>query len=155
IDVHAHYYPTTLNELLQRVAGVQRTRGNAPMPGMSLHVPIDEQLGLMDNAGIQRMVMSLGNTPPYYADRQVAASVAEGCNDIYADLHPRHPSRFNAFIGVPLPHVDAALEELDRGLSLPGVVGVGLGASVLGKPLDDPAFDAFFAELDRRGTVTF
>jgi aminocarboxymuconate-semialdehyde decarboxylase len=51
--------------------------------------------------------------------------------------------------------VDAALEELDRALALPGVVGVGLGCSVLGKPLDDPAFDAFFAELNRRGTVAF
>jgi aminocarboxymuconate-semialdehyde decarboxylase len=155
IDVHAHYYPTTLNELLQRVAGVQRSRGNQPMSGWSLHVPIEEQLELMDNAGIQRMVMSLGNTPPYYADRQVATGVAEGSNDIYVDLHTRYPARFNAFVGVPLPHVDAALEELDRGLRLPGVVGVGLGASVLGKPLDDPAFEPFFAELDRRGTVTF
>jgi aminocarboxymuconate-semialdehyde decarboxylase len=155
IDVHAHYYPSALNDLLQRVAGVQRERGLEAVPGLSLHVPIDEQLELMDNAGIQRMVLSLGNTPPYYADEQVATSVARGCNDLYVDLHTRHPSRFNAFIGVPLPHVDAALVELERGLSMPGVVGLGIGSSVMGKPLDDPAFDAFFAELDRRGTVTF
>jgi 6-methylsalicylate decarboxylase len=76
-------------------------------------------------------------------------------NDLYVDLHMRHPERFSAFIGLPLPHVDAALRELDRALGLPGVVGLGLGASVLGKPLDDPAFDPFFEELDRRGTVTF
>jgi aminocarboxymuconate-semialdehyde decarboxylase len=155
IDVHAHYYPPALYELLRRVAGVQRTRGMDAAPGWSLHVPIDGQLELMDNAGIQRMVMSLGNTPPYYTDEQVATSVARGSNDLYVDLHTRHPARFNAFIGVPLPHVDAALEELDRGLSLPGVVGVGLATSVLGRPLDDAAFDAFFAELNRRGTVTF
>ena len=155
IDVHAHYYPSALNELLQRVAGVQRARGLKAVPGLSLHVPIDDQLEIMDNAGIQRMVLSLGNTPPYYIDQQVAASVAQGCNDLYVDLHTRHPDRFNAFIGVPLPHVDAAIDELDRGLNLPGVVGLGLGTSVLGKPLDDPAFDPFFAELNRRGSVTF
>jgi aminocarboxymuconate-semialdehyde decarboxylase len=51
--------------------------------------------------------------------------------------------------------VDAALGELDRALALPGVVGLGMGASVLGKPLDDPAFDPFFTELDRRRTVVF
>jgi aminocarboxymuconate-semialdehyde decarboxylase len=155
IDVHAHYYPRALNELLLRVAGVQRARGLESMPGMSLHVPIDAQLELMDNAGIQRMVLSLGNTPPYYADKRVAANIAQGCNDLYVDLHTRHPDRFNAFIGVPLPDLDAALEELDRGLNLPGVVGVGLGTTVLGQPLDDPAFDPFFAELDRRASVTF
>jgi 6-methylsalicylate decarboxylase len=154
IDVHAHYYPLALNELLLRVAGVQR-RGLQALPGMSLHVPIDGQLELMDNAGIQRMVLSLGNTPPYYADKNVAKQIAQGCNDIYVDLHTRHPDRFNAFIGVPLPDVEAALDELDRGLKLPGVVGVALGTTVLGKPLDDPAFDPFFAELDRRGSVTF
>ncbi len=155
IDVHAHYYPLALNELLLRIAGVQRARGMEAMPGFSLHVPLDEQLGLMDAAGINRMVVSLGNTPPYYADCAVAAAVAQGCNDLYVDLHTRYPARFNAFVGVPLPHVDAALAELDRALALPGVVGLGLGSSVLGKPLDDPDFDPFFAELDRRGTVAF
>lgn len=103
VDVHAHSCPLTLNELLLKVACVQRTRG------------------------IQRMVLSLGNTPPYYEQQRTAQQVAQGCNDIYVDLHTRHPARFNVFIGVPVPHVDAALEELDRGLSLPGVVGVGLG----------------------------
>ena len=154
IDVHAHYYPRVLNELLQRVAGIQR-RGTEQVPGLSLHVPIDGQLELMDTAGIDRMVMSLGNTPPYHQDKETARQIAIGCNDIYVDLHTNYPERFSAFIGVPLPHIDAALDELDRGLSLPGVVGVGLGTSILGKPLDDPSFDPFFAELDRRRAVTF
>ena len=101
------------------------------------------------------MVVSLCNTPPYFANRDAAAGVARGCNDIYVDLHTRYPSRFNAFVGLPLPHVDAALGELDRALALPGVAGVGLGCSVLGKPLDDPAFDPLFAELNRREAVTF
>jgi len=30
-----------------------------------------------------------------------------------------------------------------------------VGCSVAGRPLDDPAFDPFFAELDRRGAVLF
>lgn len=51
--------------------------------------------------------------------------------------------------------MDAALAELDGALVLPGVVGVSLGCSVLGKPLDDPALDPFFAELDHRRTVAF
>jgi len=156
IDVHAHYYPAALSELMERVLGTpQRNRSLQVMPGFSLHVPVEGQLELMDGAGIDRMVMSLGNTPPYNEDPNKACELAKGFNDLYVDLHTRHPSRFNAFIGVPLPHVDAALQELDRALALPGVVGLGLGASVLNQPLDDPAFDPFFAELDRRRTVTF
>jgi 6-methylsalicylate decarboxylase len=155
IDVHAHYYPAALYDLLERVTGVQRPRlGNATR-GFAHHISIDGQLELMDGAGIERMVLSLGNTPPYYADEATAVAVARGCNDLYVDLHARHPRRFNAFIGLPLPHPDAALAELERGLGLPGVLGVGLGCSVLGRPLDDPAFEPVFAELDRRRSVTF
>ena len=87
--------------------------------------------------------------------RASAVALARGCNDLYVDLHARHAQRFNAFIGLPMPHVDASLAELQRGLGLPGVLGVGLGCSVLGRPLDDPAFEPVFAELDRRRTVTF
>jgi aminocarboxymuconate-semialdehyde decarboxylase len=155
IDVHAHYYPTALYDLLERVTGQSRRRMSGMVPGFSHHVSLDGQLELMDGAGIDCMVMSLGNTPPYYPSEDVAVAAAAGGNDLYVQLHTDHPRRFKAFIGLPLPHVDAALAELERGLALPGVVGVGLGCSVLGQPLDDPAFDPLFAELNRRRTVVF
>lgn len=155
IDVHAHYYPTALYDLLDRVTGQPRRRMRGVVPGFAHHVSLDGQLELMDGAGIDCMVMSLGNTPPYYPDDDTAIAAARGANDLYVGLHTQHPRRFRAFIGLPLPHVDAALAELERGLALAGVVGVGLGCSVLGRPLDDPAFDPVFAELNRRRTVVF
>ena len=155
IDVHSHYYPAALYDLLERLTGTRRPRLGGMVRGFAHHVSVDGQLELMDAAGIERMVVSLGNTPPYYPRAETAAAAARGSNDLYVDLVSRYPRRFHAFIGLPLPHVDAALEELERGLALPGVVGVGLGCSVLGQPLDDPAFDALFAELNRRRAVTF
>ncbi|HEY3058788.1 MAG TPA: amidohydrolase family protein [Chloroflexota bacterium] len=155
VDVHAHYYPAALYELLERVTGQAQRRLGAAVRGFSHHISMDGQLELMDGAGIDCMVMSLGNTPPYYDDPAVAAGAARGSNDVYVDLHTRYPRRFRAFIGLPLPHVDAALEELERGMNLPGVVGVGLGCSVLGRPLDDAAFDPLFAELNGRRCVVF
>jgi aminocarboxymuconate-semialdehyde decarboxylase len=155
IDVHAHYYPTALYDLLERVTGQTRRRMTGMVPGFAHHVSLDDQLELMDGAGIDCMVMSLGNTPPYYPSEEVAAAAARGGNDLYVDLHTEHPAHFRAFIGLPLPHVDAALTELERASALPGVVGVGLGCSVLGQPLDDLAFDPVFAELNRRRSVVF
>jgi predicted TIM-barrel fold metal-dependent hydrolase len=155
IDVHAHYYPAALYELLERVTRQPQRRLGTLARGFAHHVSLKGQLELMDGAGIDCMVMSLGNTPPYYEAREIAVAAAKGCNDLYVELHTRYPRRFQAFIGLPLPHVDAALQELDRGLALPGVVGVGLGCSVLRQPLDDPAFDQLFAELNRRQTVVF
>jgi predicted TIM-barrel fold metal-dependent hydrolase len=155
IDVHAHYYPPALYDVLDRATGQPQRRMGGTLRGFAHHVPIGGQLELMDAAGIDCMVVSLGNIPPYFADAEVAVAAARGANDIYVDLHARFPHRFRAFIGLPLPHVDAALAELDRGLGLPGSVGVGLGCSVLGRPLDDPEFDPLFAELNRRHAVVF
>lgn len=155
IDVHAHYYPAALYDLLEKVTGQARRRMGGTVRGFAHHVPIEGQLELMDGAGIDCMVVSLGNTPPYYPSVEVATEAARGANDLYVDLHTRYPRRFAAFTGLPLPHVDAALAELDRTAHMPGVVGVGLGCSVLSKPLDDPGFDPLLAELNRRKTVVF
>jgi 6-methylsalicylate decarboxylase len=155
IDVHAHYYPAALYELLERLTGQPQRRLGPAARGFAHHVSIADQLELMDAAGIDCMVMSLGNTPPYHTSVDVAAAAARGSNDLYVDLYTRHPRRFAVFSALPLPHVDAALQELERGLDLPGVVGIGLGCSVLGQPLDDPVFDPLFAELNRRQTVVF
>jgi len=155
VDVHAHYYPAALYDLLERLTGQQRDRRGRTVPGFAHHVSIESQLELMDAAGIDAMVMSLGNTPPYYETAQTASEAARGSNDLYVDLHTRYPQRFLAFIGLPLPHVEEALAELERGLSLPGVVGVALGCSVLGRPLDDDTFEPLFGELNRRRSAVF
>ena len=64
-----------------------------------------------------------------------------------------HPRQFRAFIGLPLPHVDAALRKLERGLALPWRGRLGPGLLGPGRSLDDPAFDPVFAELNCRRSV--
>jgi aminocarboxymuconate-semialdehyde decarboxylase len=44
---------------------------------------------------------------------------------------------------------------MERCLDELGMVGVNLGCSVAGRPLDDPAFEPLFAELNRRSAVVF
>src|SRR5436305_4956030 len=154
VDVHAHYYPRPYIDQLEGL-GRQVRRMTTSVPGFSFGVDIEGQLGLLDKAGIDTQVLSLGNQPPYFAERDQAVNTSRLANDLYAELCGRYPNRFQAFAGVPLPHVDEALRELERALSTPGFIGLGLGSSVLERPLDDAAFDAFFAELDRRATVVF
>ena len=67
----------------------------------------------------------------------------------------QHGGHFAAIAALPLPHVDAALAELTRALDDLGMVGVSLGCSIVGRPLDEAAFEPMFAELDRRGAVLF
>jgi aminocarboxymuconate-semialdehyde decarboxylase len=154
VDVHCHYYPRQYVDRLEGLGRAVRRMTNA-VPGFSFDVSIDRQLELLAAAGIDAQVLSVGNQPPYVVDQDQAVTTARLANDLYADLCSQHRGRFYAFGAVPLPHVDAALVELERALDSLGCVGIGLGSSVLEQPLDDPAFDGVFAELDRRGTLVF
>jgi predicted TIM-barrel fold metal-dependent hydrolase len=153
IDVHAHYFPQEYVDCIARVADwadVPRAEG---APGAA--VSLDERLAQMDGAGIDLQVLSASLLHPNVPNKGDAVAAARLGNDLYADVCKRSPGRFAAFGAVPLPHVDAAIEEVGRCLDTLGFLGVATGCTVAGQPLDDPAFDPLWAELDRRGTVLF
>ena len=153
IDVHAHYFPREYIECIARVVDPAVAPTTARAPGA--HLDLDERLALMDSAGIDLQVLSASLAHPYAPDPGDAAAAARLGNDLYADVCKRYPGRFAAFAAVPLPHIDAALAEVERCLDTLGFLGVALGCSVAGRQLDDPLFEPLWAELDRRGTVVF
>jgi aminocarboxymuconate-semialdehyde decarboxylase len=153
IDVHAHYFPQEYIECFSRTVDPGNAAATDRAPGFQLD--LDERLGLMDSAGIDIQVLSASPMQPYARDRGDAVAAARLANDLYADACRRYPRRFAAFGAVPLPHVDAAIEETGRCLDTLGFKGITTGCSVWGRPLDDPDFEPFWAELDRRGTILF
>ena len=76
-------------------------------------------------------------------------------NDLYAELIERYPRRFKGFVAVPLPHVDAALKELERGMDKLGMIGATIGTSVVARSAAAEAFEPFYAELNRRAAPLF
>lgn len=152
IDVHAHHFPTEYLEVLDR-HGSRATETARRSPGF--HIGLDERIGMMDDAGIDMQVLSVGPQLPYFDDRDAAVEAARFANDCYAEVAQKYPGRFKAFATVPLPHVDEAIRELDRATSELGTLGVGLGCSIKSLPLDAPELDPFFAELNRREAVLF
>jgi predicted TIM-barrel fold metal-dependent hydrolase len=66
-----------------------------------------------------------------------------------------YPGRFGAFALLPLPDVDAALDELAHALDVLRLDGVGLFSSVNNRYLGDSLFDPLFDELNRRKAVVF
>jgi aminocarboxymuconate-semialdehyde decarboxylase len=110
---------------------------------------------MMDRAGVRMQILSAAPQLPYFENRQNSITAARFVNDAYADIVRRHPDRFVAYAATPLPHVDASIEEMGRALDTLGMVGVTMGTSVLEQSVADPAFDPFWAELNRRGTILF
>ena len=151
IDVHAHYYPE------KYIAYVSRLRGetNYRIRASGAAVTLEQRVDLLNQSGIRVQILSVGAQQPYSTNAQEAISAARLGNDLYAEVCAQHGGHFAAIAALPLPHVDASLAEMTRALDDLGMVGVSLGCSIVGRPLDEAAFEPMFAELDRRGAVLF
>jgi predicted TIM-barrel fold metal-dependent hydrolase len=154
IDIHAHYFPETYLDLLQRFGSEATDMARHRGAGGSSD-ELEARLELMDSAQVQMQVLSVSPQLPYFEDEIHAIEAARAINDLYADLVRRYPTRFAAFAAAPLPHIDAALAEIERALDQLHMVGVTVATSVLGRSPADPEFEPLYAELNRRGAVLY
>jgi len=126
--------------------------GRQPVTDDEAHVRT--RLEMMDDAGVGLQVLSpAAGWAPYSEDESVALAAASTGNDLTAALAARMPDRFKALVSLPLPHVDASLRELRRGLDELGMIGVNIHCSVLTRPVVEPEFLPIYEELDRRHAV--
>ena len=149
IDVHHHIVPPEYVKALSD-RGITES-GGMPFPQWGA----DTALDLMDRHSIETAITSISCPGVYFGDLAFARDLARRCNEISARLVSDHPQRFGAFAVLPLPDVEAALLELEYALDTLKLDGVTLLASIGNQYLGDPAFDALFAELNRRKTVVF
>ena len=75
----------------------------------------DKRLRLMDEHGIETMILSL-NAPAVQAipDRRRAQAVARRANDVLAKAVEKRPDRFGAFAALAMQDPDGAAHELER-----------------------------------------
>jgi len=156
IDVHAHYFPLEYLDRLDLYGGSHVTGLIRRMKLDSADFSgLEDHLRNMDRSNVDLQVLSVSGQLPYFPKESDAVDAARLGNDLYARIVRENPRRFAAFACTPLPHVRASIEETRRALDELGMVGVTTGTVVLGKSITDPAFDEFFAELNRRKAVVF
>ena len=156
IDVHAHYFPVEYLDRLDQYGGNQQTFfiRKAKMVSADFR-DVESNFRNMDLAGVDMQVLSVSSQLPYFENESTAVELARFANDLYARVVSEYPKRFAAFACTPLPHARASIVETCRALDDLGMAGVTAGTTVLGKSIADPAFDEFFAELNRRKAVLF
>jgi predicted TIM-barrel fold metal-dependent hydrolase len=153
IDVHCHYYPERYSELITRLSGQRQPRFRYPTTGAPDQIAA--RLELMDQAGVDRQVLCPSSSYPYLPDEADAVEAARLCNDSFAELTHTYPDRLAAYVSLPLPHIDASLRELERGMDQLSMVGVTMALSVLDRSTAEVEFEPIYAELNRRGAVIF
>jgi aminocarboxymuconate-semialdehyde decarboxylase len=88
-------------------------------------------------------------------DSAKASALARRCNEFSADLVGSRPDRFASFACLPLPDVEASLEELSYAVDVLGLDGFVLFTNSNGVYLGDPVLEPVFQELERRQAVVF
>ena len=148
IDTHHHMLP----DFFWR----ETENALAPVGGLApLRWSKEASLSFMDDAGIDVAVLSLSTPGVHTGNSTKASALARRCNEFAAQLVHDTPDRFAGFACIPLPDVDASLEELSYALDVLGLDGVAVFTNSTGVYLGDAVLEPVFEELERRKTVVF
>lgn len=149
IDVHAHYFPAEYVDLL-----VQLGRQDLKFAGRQSN-DFSARIAELDEAKIDTQILSAVGLDTEIQNCEGAITAARFINDVYRDVTEKHHKRFRAFGWVPLPYVDAAIDEARRCLDELRFEGIAVACSAQQRPLDDKEFEPFWAELDRRSAIIY
>lgn len=107
----------------------------------------------MDRGGVEAAVISITNPGLWFGDATQSRHLARACNDYGARLVQNYPRRFGLFAAMPLPDIDASLNEIEYAYDTLGVDGIGLFTSYGNRWLGTPDFRPVMEELNRRKAV--
>jgi len=149
IDVHHHILPPNFVSALNSLS-IPWT-GGPEVPSWSLQQAHD----MMGAMGIDAAVASPSPGVYWGGDTGFAVKLARETNEFVADVVRDDPEHFGGFATIPLPDVDASLEEVEYAYDTLGLDGVVLYTSQGDRYLGDRSYDPFFEELDRRKAIVF
>ena len=162
IDVHSHLIEEVFFHALRSLPGVTvkvnpdrfsylLKDGKTWLPFRPEMFDPDHLIREMDRKGIDMSILSM-NTPSVYPFQgKLRIELARKLNDAVTMRAKRDPDRVRGFATLPLPDVEASLQELERIRDVPGVVGIGVGSNFDGVALDDRRLEPVWARIAELG----
>ena len=141
IDVHSHIITPEFVSALES-EGRLLDEG-FPLPKWDA----EAQQKWMDEAGIAKSVLTMAAPNP------TSAAVIRETNEAVFRLKREHPDRFMFCAALPLPDVNAAIEEARYALDVLGADGIKLATNAFGQYLGAPELDTLFSFLNERKAV--
>ena len=170
IDIHAHLMPQCLWRTVDAGSEWYGTRFE---PGEGLGATVtngrksrvatpkvrftpEERLRDMDAQGIDVQVVSI-HTPlfGYHLEPAQGRQLARDVNDEIAAMTRQWPRRFAGLATLPVQDVTAAIDELERAVTVLGLKGAELDTAVNGASWDEPRFRPLFKAVEAMGAVLF
>lgn len=155
IDTHAHVYPDDyLDYLGAHGAPEGSTEIAKGMGADSGSEDMQARIEWMDKAGVKAQVLAVTPQSPALPEAEHAAYAARMINQRYIDIADQYPGRFYNYAALPLPHVDAALKELEWIESSGQFCGIGLPTLLAQRPyLSESYLDPVWDFLNEKGAV--
>jgi aminocarboxymuconate-semialdehyde decarboxylase len=170
IDIHAHLVPQSLWRAAEAGTpwhgfrhepgdGLGTFLGNGKRTAFTspkVRFTPDERLKDMDAQGVDVQVVSI-HTPffGYHLDPIDGRALAREVNDEIAGLARQWPRRFAGLATLPVQDVKAAVDELERAVTVLGLKGAELDTVVNGENWDEPKFLPLFKAAEAMGAVLF
>lgn len=154
IDVHQHYVSPAYFAVMTKLNGVSPVQGYALWSKYTPALAIEA----MDQGGVATTILSQFSRAigvRFANDEETRRAVRELNEYAAARMVGAYKGRFGQFAVLPMPDIDGSLREIEYAIDTLKADGVALLTSYDDKWLGDPAFDAVFAELNRRKAVVF
>jgi aminocarboxymuconate-semialdehyde decarboxylase len=134
------------------VGGGRRTTFSSP----KVRFTPEERLTDMDAQRVDVQVVSI-HTPffGYHLDPAQGRALAREVNDEIAGMTQQWPRRFAGLATLPVQDVKAAIDELERAVTVLGLKGAELDTLVNGLNWDEPQFLPLFKAAEQMGAVLF
>src|SRR5262249_42924949 len=145
IDVHHHHTPPPYLAAIAAKSVTGPVRDWTP----------EKSIADMDRAGVATALTSITTPALRFLDDAGARKLARECNDYSAKLVADGKGRFGMFAVMPMPYVEATLQEIGYALDSLKADGIALLTSYGDKWLGDPAFTPVLEELNRRRAVVY
>jgi 6-methylsalicylate decarboxylase len=151
IDVHHHIMPPPYAE----VVGPRFAARNEHNAAQVMSWTPQKSIEAMDRHGIAVSITSISTPGVWFGDLGQARRLARACNEFAADMERDYRGRFGSLAIVPMPDIDATLEEIRYALDTLNACGICLMSNYGRVWPGDPKFAPVFEELNRRKAIVY
>lgn len=147
IDVHCHNVLPEFVEFLEE-HGMEMSE-NYPLPMWD----VGSHLSFMDAVGIACSVVSMPAPQPCWGGAEECSRMVRRYNEACARLKASYPGKFLFCASLPLPYVEAAIDEAIYALDSLGADAIKLATNSCGLYVGDEALDRLMSVLNERHAV--
>ena len=151
IDIHHHIVPPAY----AKAFGERFVVRNPANAAQVLRWTPAASIEAMDRCGVGVSITSISTAESWLDDAELACRLSRDSNEFAAKMVQDYPGRFGCLATLPMPGIDAALEEIAYAFDALGADGVALMSNYGNVWPGDLKFAPIFDELNRRAARVY